>query len=213
MLSPGRITPLFVKLVVNCWWIFFFSPFFRFSCLSFFILPLFWTRLLVEVDRRRQQITPLPCTWLFRPSWVLFSSQLQLSAESPCLIWRPRAKPPPPPLTRSHRLPGRPSTYATSACRWMASGCACESSTTFRSRQIPSQLMKVGAHSITRPPWLFWCWAVLAQPSTITLSAVPSGLPGNVVFNAAPLFVCVKVFSYTLKDLREAFGVLQLCLN
>ncbi len=64
-------------------------------------------------------------------SWVLLSSQ-QLSAESPCLIWCPRVKPPPPLLTRSHRLPERPSTYATSACRWMANGFACASSTTSR---------------------------------------------------------------------------------
>ncbi len=123
-----------VRFAVDCLFIFPLPSFFVFLD-SFFLSPLCWRRVLLGLDKKKKNHLhsySLLLTFHWGPSsWVLLSSQ-QLSAESPCLIWRPRAMPPPPLLTRSHRLPGRPSTYATSACRWMANGYACASSTTSR---------------------------------------------------------------------------------
>ena len=64
-------------------------------------------------------------------------------AESSCLLWRLRPICQPPPLTRSHRLPWRPSTFANSECLWMENGSACESWMTSHLRPTQSLPTKV----------------------------------------------------------------------
>lgn len=66
------------------------------------------------------------CLFVF---WAVGSSPffcvvVFVPAESSCLIRRHRAMPQPPPQTRSHRLPGRPFTFATFGSPWMENGFA-----------------------------------------------------------------------------------------
>lgn len=78
-------------------------------------------------------------------------------AESSCLLWRLQPICLPLPLTRSHRLPWRPSTFANSECLWMENGSACESWMTSHLRLTQSLPMKVWSdpvHSISPAPSL-----------------------------------------------------------
>lgn len=130
---------------------------------------------------------PLTGSWnksycAFFPWWCWFCLA---SAESSCLIWRLRAKPRLPPLTRSPRLPGRQFISVTFACLSTASGFAFVSSTTSPSPQTQSRPMKVMwrissaseevcVHSVisvrawwdTRSPGAthFICWTVVLYP-------------------------------------------------
>lgn len=64
-------------------------------------------------------------------------------AESSCLLWRLQPICQPPLLTRSHRLPWRPSTFANSECLWTENGSACESWMTSHLHLTQSLPMKV----------------------------------------------------------------------